>query len=164
MGKRGPAPTPTAILKQRGSWLAKTRKDEPIMPCDEIKPPSWLPKKCVKYWKDIEEILKPAGVIMNSDNLALALLVESIVRYLKYRDLYEEKFKSNPIYVVDGLIKKNPMAKVVAEEYATLKGMLMEFGMTPSSRSGINAEPPTIINNTQVVVNQEADKNRFFND
>ena len=163
MGKRGPAPTPTAILKQRGSWLAKTRKDEPIIPADKIDPPKWLHKDGVKYWKEIEKILKPAGVIVNSDTMAMALLVDAIVRYLKYRDLYEKKFKSNPIYIIDGLIKTNPLSKIVSEEFTKLKNMLTEFGMTPSSRSTINAEPPQIITNVQVV-NQAPDKNRFFND
>jgi len=160
MGKRGPAPIPTAILKSRGSWRANERKKEPQIAADKIEPPAWITKKGAEYWEEIAALLKPAGVLQNSDMPALGLLVESITRYLRYRDIFADKFKNNPVMIVEGKVVENPMANLVEKAHTNLVKMFKEFGMTPSSRAGIEVEPPVIIQGSNVVISK--DKDRFF--
>jgi phage terminase small subunit len=51
MGLRGPQPTPTAILRARGSWLVNHRKDEPQPEKGGPPCPRWLNKDARKIWK-----------------------------------------------------------------------------------------------------------------
>src|SRR3990167_11235512 len=72
VGKRGPAPTPTATLKQRGSWRANERKNEPqperrIPDC-----PDWLAPEAAEVWNQMAVLLDAMGVLTVADGNALA--------------------------------------------------------------------------------------------
>lgn len=112
MGKRGPPPVPTAILKARGSWLAPLRKDTDVV-AGTPRIPEWLPAECLPIWDDLSSRLMRAGVITERDGDALALLVYTYRQWVSGEDK-----------VFDRLLK-----------------LLVHFGMTPSSRSGVEHNP-----------------------
>lgn len=73
MGARGPKPTPTAILENRGSWLAKTRKGEPV--AEQVKPsnPVWLDNEDAKAkFEELASSLSALGVLQSTDADTLA--------------------------------------------------------------------------------------------
>ena len=57
MARPGPKPTPTSVLKERGSWLAKLRGDEPEPPGDEGEMPEGLGVGGSEAWDAIRTAL-----------------------------------------------------------------------------------------------------------
>lgn len=124
MGKRGLAPTPTAILEARGSWRAKINKDEPIP--NEISSafvPDFLTDDEKVTWNDIAPQLINLRVMTNLD---WRLLERYCVTYHKWK-----------------IAVRKPGAKhseidTYASQLLRIEGQL---GMTPSSRSSIKTAP-----------------------
>src|SRR3954451_8462443 len=77
MGSRGPAPTPTRILKARGSWRAKLNPNEMQPKAKPPKPPAELKGEALAEWKRIVKVLKPTKVITEADRSALLMYVQA---------------------------------------------------------------------------------------
>ena len=65
MGKRGPQPTPTQTLRNRGSRLVKGREGEPPADSTEFTDacPDWLGDRAKETWFDVVPKLKGLGII-----------------------------------------------------------------------------------------------------
>ena len=81
MGRRGPAPTPTRILKIRGSTLV-TRKRE----AGEVQGPSgipdrpdWLDVDSLVTWDSLVPLLIQMGVLTRVDGKALTVRCKSLL-------------------------------------------------------------------------------------
>jgi phage terminase small subunit len=87
------------------------------MPPGSIEPPAWLDKTARKHWRELAPILQAAGLLTVGDRPSLALLRESFSLFRCDR----ENDKARDLY----------------------RRMLVEFGLTPSSRSRLKttAEP-----------------------
>ena len=87
------------------------------MPPGSIEPPAWLNDRAREHWGELAPVYKSAGLLTTGDRQALALLCKAFSR-----------FRSNP-----------------ADDKARdlYRRMLVEFGLTPSSRSRLKptAEP-----------------------
>ena len=81
MGLRGPAPTPTAILKARGSWRADERAGEVQFEAGLGTCPSWLPKEAKAEWRRQAKQLTEAGLAQQTDR---ALLVAWCVAWAEF--------------------------------------------------------------------------------
>ena len=120
MANPGPKPTPTAILKARGSWRAKTREGEPEFEVGAPEPPAWLAGKAVTWFRQTSEILAERGVMTQADRVALAMWAQALSDYLDARDAAEPR---------------------EARHYwdMVMRGC-RDFGMTPASRTGIKVD------------------------
>ena len=114
MGSRGPAPTPTAILAARGSWRANIRPGEPEPPAPSLRPPKWISEPARKLWRQLAKELADIGVFKATDRHMLAVLCET---YATWRATDDDKAKEKWTGVLLRLAR--------------------EFGLTPSSRSGL---------------------------
>lgn len=136
MGRRGPPPTPTAILQMRGSSLVPQREGELSFPVSAPSCPTWLNAEAKAEWKRQVKHLESAGVIAEVDRAALAAYCEA---WGEFRDLCAEVQKlaaSDGGYTVAinrGLV--NAKAKAV-ERLLRLAG---QFGFTPAARTRIKA-------------------------
>ncbi|MBL5859868.1 phage terminase small subunit P27 family [Serratia fonticola] len=137
----GPPKTPTHLRLVRGNPSKRAiNKNEP-------KPPSGVPPtpkhfdKQGKYWfKRMAEELDALGVMSQLDARALELLVEAYTEYRHHCEVLDQEGYS---YKTDeGLVKPHPQAAMKADVWKRMRGMLGEFGMTPSSRSKVNATGP----------------------
>ncbi len=74
MGKRGPKPTPTAVLKLRGSTLVTGRREaaEVQGPAGTPDAPEWLDEEARAAWDRIVPLLEGMGVLTRIDGNALA--------------------------------------------------------------------------------------------
>src|SRR4051794_626315 len=72
MGRRGPPPTPSDILRLRGSKLASRRGDEPRPRVARLKCPDWLDAEAKLKWKQVVKELSPVGVLTVVDDDVLA--------------------------------------------------------------------------------------------
>lgn len=135
----GPAPTPTAILAQRGSWRAKIRNTEPIAALSCPKAPKGLNSRQRSLWKSYGEKLMALGVLTDNDSTALILLVNA---HHDYELLHEHCLKTGIMVTgKDGHSVKNPAIAMKSDAWKNLLKICQEFGLSPSSRTRVNAIP-----------------------
>jgi len=156
MGKRGPAPTPTKILKMRGSWRADGRGEEPEPSSEIIRCPAWLSHEAKGVWKQTTELLDEMGILSNTDTNALARYCHMFVRWKEAEKFIEEH---GEVYVVrDKLeeiqsIRQYPQVVIAHKLALALLRLEQEFGLTPSARVGLTVTKAK---------EKENSKERFF--
>lgn len=161
MGRRGPKPTPTSILRSRGSWLANHRPDKNGPESAVPDPPTWISEEGMAWWQDIAPMLAEYGVLTNWDQDALALLIDAKAEYLALRhslQIFERSIRHSSgaldLSEPDDLRQWKTMRRELRASHDTLVKLLAQFGMTPSSRTGVRIIPPRDPN--------EKDRTRHF--
>jgi P27 family predicted phage terminase small subunit len=139
MGQRGPKPTPTAVLEQRGSWRAKNRKDEPVA---EGKPrcPQWLTGDAKRVWRQLMPKLHASGVAGEIDRNALARYCQLFVRWKELEQYIAEKGTVYPVKNKDGVtvdMKELPHVARASKLADQLLKLEQQFGMTPAARAAL---------------------------
>ena len=139
---RGPKPKPTAIRKLQGNPAKRPlNRREPTPGARIPSPPAHLDDVALGRWKELAPQLKKLGVLTEIDRDALAGYCS------KYSDWVhaDEIVKKNGIFIQ---APKNPKMQIVHPAYyvaaKALKQMIdlgLEFGLTPSSRTRMNAKP-----------------------
>lgn len=141
----GPAPTPTEVLKLRGSRRAAGRKNEPKPPNGAPPRPRWLSKEAKAAWKQLVPELDALGVLTKIDGNALARYCAMWVRWKRAADHLEKYGESYPLKDNEGKVKcfmPFPQAAVVNKLSIMLLRIEQEFGLTPASRSRLQIEVP----------------------
>ena len=90
MGSRGPARTPTQILKLRGSWLANRREGEPKGDPAAPHCPKWLRKEGKALWKEIVPQLAAMGVLARCDRNAIARYCQTFAKWREAEEFLKE--------------------------------------------------------------------------
>ena len=140
MGKRGPAPTPSAILKLRGSWRADANKAEPKPKAGRPKCPAWLDAYGKAAWKQLVPQLDEMGVLAKIDAQALTLLCQTWAKWRRAEEMIQKHGEVYPIKTDAGEVKylqQSPYVAIARAAGEQLARMYREFGMTPSARSRI---------------------------
>jgi P27 family predicted phage terminase small subunit len=111
--------------------------------------PAWAQKSAARYWKEIAPWLLENGLLTRLDQTALALLCEALAEYCECRGIVEaaaEKEGSGTKYICrtdKGNIIQHPAVGVMNKAWGKVVKLLTQFGMTPSSRSGLAiVDPP----------------------
>ncbi len=145
MAKPGPKTQPTQLKILRGNPGKRALpKDEP-QPASGFPPcPEHLTAQAREAWGMFSVQLESVGVGTVIDATALELLCTS---YALYRDAAEQVAKYGPCWVRangEGLpsFAFSPHSTVMERERKNIKALLAEFGMTPSSRTGISVDTP----------------------
>lgn len=138
-------PLPTALKVFKNT----ARKDqlnefEPMPDSDKIIPPNNLSDIARENWDLVVEQLTLAGIMTNLDNQALALYCEAYARWTEANDKIREH--GMVIKAPSGYPVQSPYLSISNKAFEQMRAMLSEFGMTPSSRSRIKAEPKKIVN------------------
>jgi len=137
---RGRTKTPKAILERRGSKRAKYESPEPDVSAIQKIPQIDLEGKDVVVKKNMERLIEAMdaiGVLTELDGMALELLADCYDEYVKIKSLVypaeptEFHSTSNPEW-----IDAWRMLTVAKKNY---KDMLLQFGLTPSARSKMQA-------------------------
>jgi len=119
MGSRGPKPTPTKILANRGSWRAEKRKDVSYSEECDFAHPDYLSDGARAVWDALYDRLKNLGVMTPLDQNAFA-------RYCFFVDLLNKEM-ADPARSDSRL-----------EKYSNQVSKLEQsFGLTPSARTNI---------------------------
>lgn len=142
MGKRGPRPEPTQILRMKGSWRANSREAEPIPPAGPIRCPAWIPQEAKTAWRVIAPMLQEMGVLTKADRNALT---RYCVLWSRWRAAEEVIHKGQTIPIKNAKgelvdVKMIPQVKLASELSGQLLRLEQEFGLTPSARTRIHAE------------------------
>jgi P27 family predicted phage terminase small subunit len=140
MGRRGPPPLPSAIKKSRGTFRpARSAKNEVTPPLEVPDVPPWLDAGARAVWSNVVPQLEKLRVLTALDRLALAnycaaqaLAVRATIEY--QREGLLPKAKAGSL-----MVRAHPLIKVAQEARAQALRIGIEFGLTPASRSRINA-------------------------
>ncbi|TKJ32975.1 MAG: hypothetical protein CEE38_21750 [Planctomycetes bacterium B3_Pla] len=162
MAKPGPKKTPTPVLRLRGSRLVKHRKDIEIK-SQRPRCPVWLSTVAKREWRRIVPILGNMGILAEIDREMLALYCEAHADYLEAKALVMGvlvKTAEKTVTKTDGTTVKSggtliqhPALSIRNQAWKRLKDICAEFGMSPSSRTGLG--------NVQMSV-KDNNKARFF--
>lgn len=132
MGKRGPKPMPTAVLKLRGSRWAN-RPSEPIPPQKKVVPPRWLTDAGREVWRQVA----PLCIAMRT------LTAADVQRFARYCN-------------AQGRYQSDPDSYSVAD-FASLTASLAkyeaQFGLGASDRANIKIDK---------TADEKPTKGRFF--
>ncbi len=137
---RGRKPQPTALKILRGNPGKRALSvDEPQpAPVVTLRAPSWLDKDAKKEWRRLAPMLERLGVLTESDTGALTAYCTAWSTWKTATQKIREF----------GLVIKHPTAgklpvvspyvRIANNALTQMRGLLLEFGMTPSSRSRVH--------------------------
>ncbi len=144
MGRRGPAPTPTPVLKLRGSTLVTGHREklEVQGPAGTPDCPDWLDADARAIWDQLAPMLEAMGVLSRIDGHALARYCRLWTRWRKTEAFIE---KNGEVYTLRDeagkprYVQQWPQVSIAAKLAQQLTRLEQEFGMTPSARSRIQS-------------------------
>lgn len=148
--RRGPKPVPTKLKLARGSRRVAGR----IEPQPEPSPPKCpihLTEAAKHEWRTIAPKLLRLGLLTELDRAALAAYCQAWGDWIEARRVIKQS--STIIKDLDGGLMLNPYLKVATVAAKQMHEFLVEFGMSPSSRTRVMAIPPSVTDDA---------KQRFF--
>jgi P27 family predicted phage terminase small subunit len=149
-GRSGRRPLPTKIKKLRGNPGKRALNDrEPKVAAGIPIRPIGLQPLAIKEWRDIVPELEQLGILSKIDGKALAAYCSAFARWMQAEQeitargiIVEEPILDREGNEVGTRIKRNPAVSISNEALKLMKSFLIEFGMTPASRSRIRVEKP----------------------
>ena len=136
----GPAPQPTKLRKLKGNTAHKA------YPANEPDPkeasgycPRHLSDIARKEWRRVTPELRALGLFTIVDRAALEAYCECYATWRQAKELLRTEgltFKTDK-----GYLTQRPEVSIANNALKLMKGYLIEFGMTPSSRTRVTAAP-----------------------
>ena len=161
LAKRGPRPTPKAILKLRGSRRDGYLPDQPeAAPGTPVKP-DYLEKDASAMWDQLVPQLLKLGVLSNIDGVILAELCEAWAdlrackRFVKKHGRTYKVTKIQFGKVVTEGSKLWPQTREIAHLRTFILRSCAEFGLSPSSRTRLSVEGKPDINELDKLLNSK---------
>lgn len=137
MGKRGPAPKPTNVLKITGSWRAKTRsKAEPKPKAKAPVCPEWLSPDAKAKWAELVPELLRMKLLTVVDGDVLAAYCEAWAEFRAASKTIAEEGRT--FTTEKGYVGQHPAVAQQRSAWAAVKSFASLFGLDPSSRSRLN--------------------------
>jgi len=140
--KRGTRTQPKSLRLLTGSHLERINVNEPKP--DKTNPvcPAWLPADAKTVWRRVVPELKRMGVLTHIDRDAM---VNYCIVYAKWQRAEKELLDGFTYEAMDAKTFKvkqhvKPEVAIARDSLNQIRQYQCEFGMTPSSRTGINAK------------------------
>ncbi len=141
MGRRGPPPQPTALKLAAGNPGHRPLNQSEPKP-EAVTPtcPPHLSRAAKAEWKRIVPELEKLGLLTRIDRAALAAYCGSWARWVQA----EKKLDKGNLVVIAPNGYETPSAWFTISRTAAdqMRKFLVEFGLTPSSRSRLSVEKP----------------------
>jgi len=141
MGRRGPKPLPNSIKRARGNpGKRKLNENEPQPEKGLPEKPDYLDEEGSACWERLIPQFERMCILTRIDEHAVAIYCETWSRLRKMMDFIRKHGEVYPILGDDGKIKcmqQFPQVSIAAKLQQALLRLQQEFGMTPSSRSGL---------------------------
>jgi P27 family predicted phage terminase small subunit len=141
MGARGPVGAPTKVKLLRGETRpSRVNYREPIPSSKLPKMPADMEEEAKVVWRRVIRTMGKTGVIRASHHDMLRGLCEAVADYNRAHAV----LAMTGILVKgqhSGDIVKNPAWQIVREARDQIRLYAREFGLSPSSQSGLSVEP-----------------------
>jgi P27 family predicted phage terminase small subunit len=133
---KGRKPIPTTLKLLRGNpGKKKINTREPVPPVAQPQRPEHIAGLAAEAWDVLAPYLVALGVLTDGDSMALAMTCQV---YSRWRMAEAEVAKLGTVVKSpNGYPILNPHLSVANAAQKQLQGLLVEFGLTPSSRSRI---------------------------
>jgi len=133
MAKRGPKPKPTSIKLLKGTRKDRVNLEEPAKVAGDPICPDHLDGMGKAEFQRLVDLMRSTGVLSKVDGGALALYCQTYSRWVQA----EASVSDFGLLVAtdSGSVKQNPAVAIAQQSVKTLHRLLVEFGLTPSSRS-----------------------------
>lgn len=134
----GRKPIPTALkIVQGNPGKRPLPKNEP-QPERGATMPDWLSPDAAAQWPLVARHLAEAGILTAIDAPALGLYCEAFARWKHAND---QVMKFGPVVKApSGFPVQSPFLSIANRAWDQMMKALIEFGMTPSSRSRVSAD------------------------
>lgn len=145
MGRRGPAPVPTGVLRLRGTLRSDRIYDEPKVAGGIPKCPSWLSAEAKSAWKQLAPDLVASGLLTRLDRNALS---RYCTLWARWRDAEAFIEKHGSVYTLKDstggarCAMQFPQVAIAHRLSLALTKLEAEFGMTSSGRSRLHVQTP----------------------
>lgn len=143
MAKPGPRTQPTILKLLRGNpGRRKLQKNEltPEKPIKIPSPPKELNKIAKKEWRRMAKDLYGLGLLTNFDLTAFRAYCVIYAQWVQAVKQIEEH--GMLIKAQSGFPMQSPYLQIANKAQAEIRKWLVEFGMTPSSRTGLKTDKP----------------------
>lgn len=138
----GPPKKPTALKLVEGTYREdRVAKNEPKPRVSIPKPPKHLKGEALEEWDRIVQELAENGLITNLDRAALVTYCEFWAHYVQASEKVQRVGVT--ISTAAGNIIENPSFSIQKRAAEIMHKFLVEFGMTPASRTRISANGGT---------------------
>ncbi|HEX4381251.1 MAG TPA: phage terminase small subunit P27 family [Candidatus Acidoferrum sp.] len=149
---KGRRPLPTAVKKIRGNpGKRPLNAQEPTPPTDDPIMPADLENNPIaaQEWRDIVPLLRTMKVIAATDGKALAAYCHCYARWVEAEEAIREHgiLMKEAVFGGEGdaqeiiayKFRKNPAISISERALLIMKSYLVEFGLTPASRSKLRS-------------------------
>lgn len=140
-GRSGRRPAPTKLKLVRGNPGKRPLNDKEPEPDGKLlPPPDHLSDEAKREWSRAGELLTRLGMDSGFDRAALAAYCQAWGRWVEA----EESLRKYGVVVKspNGYPMQSPFLAIANKAIEQMKGFLIEFGMTPASRTRVRAERP----------------------
>jgi P27 family predicted phage terminase small subunit len=144
---RKPKPTHLKLVTGNPGKRALPKAEAKVVPALPSPPPH-LSDEAKVEWGRVSEDLFKVGLLSVIDRAALAAYCQAYARWVHAERAIAEMAKQDQvtfglmITTSNGNSIQNPLVGTANKAAADMLRFAVEFGMTPSARSRINAEPP----------------------
>lgn len=142
MGARGPSAKPTALKILEGNPGKRTvNGNEPRFRLSEESktPPPWLGRYGKKEWKRVFPLLEKNGLVTDADYLALCGYCQCADTWITAEKVKREK--GLVTVSATGTHLPHPAVGIASHALQNLLRYAREFGLTPSARTALTAQP-----------------------
>jgi P27 family predicted phage terminase small subunit len=138
VGKRGPAPKPTALRLLHGDQKSRVNLDEPIP--DRALPdcPDDVSDEVREIWDYTVEQIDVMGMASKADRDSLRCYCEAVVAHRKASALLAKS--GVMIKATEYTVMRNPAFLIQRDAAVTVCRFAQQFGLTPAARSEIRSE------------------------
>jgi P27 family predicted phage terminase small subunit len=142
MAKTGPKPTPTRLKRLKGNPGKRPlpkNEPQPDKPARVPMAPRHLDKIAKKEWRRMARELHKLGLLTALDTTALAGYCVAYSTWV----MATEKIQKHGVLIKtpNGYPVQSPFLQIANRAASEMRTWLVEFGMTPSSRSRVTVEP-----------------------
>lgn len=132
----GPAPKPTALRELAGNpGHRPLNKREPRFSADVPTRPGWLLPEAKREWARIVPELQRLRLLAVVDRAALVNYCQWWARYVEAEKILSAQGLT--ILCPSGYMQQRPEVAIAQKAAQIMKAFLIEFGLTPASRSRI---------------------------
>jgi P27 family predicted phage terminase small subunit len=139
MGKRGPAPKPTALRILHGDREDRINRQEPTPRPGTPQCPPWLDADARRVWDYTLAELEGMGLATPADRDALAAYCVFVVQFERATKLVDTA--GSIIRGRGGSAVSNPASRVQRDAAQMMSRYAAEFGLTPRARAEIKLPP-----------------------
>ena len=147
---------PTAKKVAEGTYRAdRAPANEPQPSTERPRCPSWLRQTAKDFWARLLPELESQGCLGRIDGTILSRYCEMWARWVAASKVLQAEGETYTVRTSTGtVVRKRPEVDIVKELDAAMRRTEVEFGMSPASRTKIEATTPQVIEDTS--------KRKFF--